>query len=113
MKIFSNFRKFKFSNFKAIPDTFKSGLNNGKETYKPTVSDVSDCELVAPTDSTEKASTSGHENTFGIFKAITARKVACDVIRQKCPGISALNPPQTDKEMLDLGKKRWVCVLQV
>ena len=68
---------------------------------------------MAPTDSIEKALNSGHENTFGIFKAIMARKVACDVIRQKRPRITALNPPQTDKEMLDLGKKRWVCVLRV
>ena len=84
-----------------------------EKKHKPTVSDVSDCELVAPTDSTEKASISGHENTFGIFKAIMARKAACNVIRQKRPGISVLNPPRTEKEMLDLGKKRWVCVLQV
>ena len=74
MKIFCYFHKFNFSNFKAIPDTLEGGLNNGKERYKPTVSDVSDCEMVAPTDSMEKASKSGHENTFGIFKAITARK---------------------------------------
>ena len=113
MKIFCNFRKFKFSNFKAIPDTLEGCLNNGKERYKPTLSDVSDCELVAPTDSMEKASNSAHENTFGIFKAIMARKVACDVIQQKHPGITALNPPRTDKEMVDLGKKRWVCVLHV
>ena len=113
MKIFCNFHKFKFSNFKTIPDTLEGCLNNGKERYKPTVSDVSYCELVAPTDSMEKALNSAHENTFGIFKAITARKVARDVIRQKCPGITVLNSPQTDKEMLDLGKKRWVCVLQV
>ena len=45
MKIFCNFCKFNFSNFKAIPDTFEGGLNNGKERYKPTVSNVSDCEI--------------------------------------------------------------------
>ena len=32
MKIFCNFHKFKFFNFKAIPDTLQSGINNGKET---------------------------------------------------------------------------------
>ena len=85
MKIFCNFRNFFFSNFKAIPDTLEGGLNNGKERYKSPVSDVSDCEMVAPTDSTEKASKSGPENTFGIFMAITARKAARDVIRQKRP----------------------------
>ena len=74
MKIFCNFHKFKFSNFKAIPDTLEGCLNNGKERYKPTVSDVSDCELVAPTDSMEKASTSAHENIFGISRPLRQGK---------------------------------------
>ena len=99
-----------FFNFKAIPDTLEGALNNGKETYNPPVSDVSDCEIVAPTELMKKASKSGHENTFGIFTAIMARKAACDVIQQKHPGIAALNPPRTDQEMWDLGTKRWVCV---
>ena len=54
MKIFCNFRNLFFYNFKAIPNTLEGGLNNGKERYKPPVSDVSDCEMVAPTDSMEK-----------------------------------------------------------
>ena len=106
--IFSQF--LFFFNFKAIPDTLEGALNNGKESYNPPVSNVSDCEIVAPTESIEKASKSGDENTFGIFMAITARKAARNAIRQKHPGIAVLNPPRTDKEMLDLGKKRWVCV---
>ena len=80
MKIFFDFHKSIFLNFKAIPDTLEGDLNNGKERYNPPVSDVSDCEVVAPTDSMKKASKPGPENTFGIFKAIMARKVACDKI---------------------------------
>ena len=83
-----------------------------KATTLP-VSDVSDCEMVAPTDSMKKALKSGPENTFGIFMAIMARKAACNVMRQKRPGMAVLNPPRTDKEMLDLGKKRGGYVIQV
>ena len=110
VKIFFDFCKSIFLNFKAIPDTLEDDLKNGKERYNPPVSDVSDCEVVAPTDSTKKASKPGPENTFGIFMAIMASKAARDKIQQNRPGITALNPPRTDKEMLDLGKKRWVCV---
>ena len=113
MKIFFDFHKFIFFNFKAIPNTLEGALNNGKERYNPPVSDVSDCKVVAPTNSMKKASKPGPENTFGIFTAIMARKVACKKIRQNQPGITALNPPRTDKEMVDLGKKRWVCVSSI
>ena len=80
MKIFSDFCKSIFLNFKAIPDTLEGALNNEKERYNPPVSDVSDCEVVAPIDSMKKASKSGPENMFGIFTAITARKAAHDKI---------------------------------
>ena len=59
---------------------------------------------MAPTDIEKKASETCVENTFGIFKTITARKVARDKIRQNHPGILALNPLRTEKEMVDLGK---------
>ena len=65
---------------------------------------------MVPTDYEKKASKTRDENTFGIFKAIMARKAAHEKIRQNRPGILALNPPRTEKEMLDLGKRRWVCV---
>ena len=65
---------------------------------------------MGPTDSGKKALGARVENTFGIFKAIMARKAAPEKIRQNHPGILALNPPRTEKEMLDLGKRRWECV---
>ena len=80
MKIFFDFHNLIFFNFKAIPDTLEGSLNNGKESYNPPVSNISDCEIVVPTESTKKASKSGHENTFGIFTAIMARKAARDKI---------------------------------
>ena len=113
MKIFFDFRKSIFFNFKAIPDTLEGALNNGKERYNPPVSDVSDCEVVALTDSMKKASKPGNENTFGIFMVIMTRKAAHDKIRQNRPGITALNPPRTENKMLDLEKKRWVCVSSI
>ena len=54
----------------------QSALHNGKERYNPPVSDVSDCEVVGPTDYEKKASKTRAENMFGIFKAVMARKAA-------------------------------------
>ena len=71
----------------------QGALHNGKERYNPPVSDVSNCEVVVPTDCDKKASKPREENTFGIFKAVTARKATRKKIRQNHPGILALNPP--------------------
>ena len=102
-----------FCNFKAIPETPQDDLQSGKERYKPVVSDVSDCEIVEAKDFPEKASKVERSNHYAIFKPVGMRKAVREKIRQNRPGIQALNPARTEMEMIDLGKRRWVCVSSV
>ena len=74
---------------------------------------MSDCELVEAKDFPEKVPTGGGTNTFAIFNLVPAQKVAPEKIRQKNAGNQPLNPPCSELEMIDLKKRRWVCVSDV
>ena len=102
-----------FCNFKAIPETPQDDLQSGKDRYNPAVSDVSDCEVVEPKDSSEKVSKVEPANHYAIFKPVAMRKAVREKIRQNHPGIQALNPACSELQMVDLGKRRWVCVSSV
>ena len=100
-----------FINFKAIPETQEHVLQSENSRYKPCVSDVSDCEVVDQVELPEKVSKVDGGNAFPIFNPVAMRKTAHQKIRQNAAEIQPLNPPRSDSEMIDLGKRRWVCVL--
>ena len=94
--------------FKAIPETLESGLNKGKVAYEVEVSDVSDNELVDTVNSLEKGIEVGRKNSFEIFQPVRMR-FGCQSRKIKlAEGKLPINPPRSDVEMAELGKRRWV-----
>ena len=109
-KLLNAFYKYLFLNFKHVPEPLQKGKQNERRRYQPEVSDVSDCEMVEAVNSAEKVMEGHVAKKFPIFKPLLAQKAVRSKIIENKPGIMALNPPHTELEMIDLGKKRWVYV---
>ena len=75
--------------------------------YEPDVSDISDSELVTSAIEAEKVMSTSAPTGFYVFKA-AQRCCACATKKFTGGDKIVMNPPRTDSEMQELGKKRWV-----
>ena len=85
-------------------------LKEGKDKYEVDVSDVSDNELVDTVKYVEKALEVGSKNSFEIFQPNRRRRACATRKVQLEEGKLGINPPRSEQEMIDLGKRRWVGV---
>ena len=87
----------------------EADLKKGKCPYEVEVSDVSDVELVDTVHSVENALEVERKNSFEIFQPNRRRRACKSREVETKEEKLHLNPPRSDQEMVELGKRRWVC----